>query len=106
MDVFIHEHFFSGPGQVAFVDDPKGGDRGLFVWRRGRAVREEFLVDEDLGPQAEKFNPQPAAELLAAEEFHDVPAAKHAPRVPIWAIAGVGVGILAALVGFVVWWSR
>jgi proteasome lid subunit RPN8/RPN11 len=106
MDVFIHEHFFSGSGQVAFVDDPKGGDRGLFAWRRGRAVREEFLIDEDLGPQTGKFDPQPATQVPSAEEFHDVPPASHVPKVPIWAIAGVGAGILAALIGFVVWWSR
>ena len=35
MDVFIQHHFFSAPWQIAYVDDPKGGDRGVFVWRKG-----------------------------------------------------------------------
>jgi proteasome lid subunit RPN8/RPN11 len=35
-DVFIHEHFFSNPGQVAFVVDPRQGTEGLFVWRDGQ----------------------------------------------------------------------
>jgi proteasome lid subunit RPN8/RPN11 len=106
MDLFIHEHFFSGPCQVAFVDDPKGGDRGLFVWRRGRAVREEFLVDEDLGPQSGHLEPQPTSQSPGQEEFHDVPAAEPSGKLPMWTIACVGAGVLAALIGFAVWWSR
>ena len=103
MDVFIHEHFFSGPEQVAFVDDPKGGDRGVFVWRRGRPVREEFLIDEDLGPQADRFDPQPPAEMPAHEEFHEVIAAKPAARIPLWAIAGASFIVLAILIGLIIW---
>ncbi len=32
-DRFIHEHFFSGPGQVAHVIDPIRRIEGIFVWR-------------------------------------------------------------------------
>jgi proteasome lid subunit RPN8/RPN11 len=32
-DRFIHEHFFSGPGQVAHVIDPIRQIEGIFVWR-------------------------------------------------------------------------
>ena len=34
-DVFIHQHFFANPGQVAFVVDPRQKTEGLFVWRDG-----------------------------------------------------------------------
>ncbi|HSZ55644.1 MAG TPA: Mov34/MPN/PAD-1 family protein [Tepidisphaeraceae bacterium] len=106
MDLFIHEHFFSGPCQIAFVDDPKGGDRGLFVWRRGRAVREEYLIDEDLGPQSGQFEPLPTAEAPGHEEFHEVPAGRRGAAFPLWTIGCAGIGFLAALIGFVVWWNR
>ena len=48
MDVFIQQNFFGEPWQVAFVDDPKGGDRGVFVWRGGKPAREPYLVREDV----------------------------------------------------------
>lgn len=51
MDVFIQRNFFSEAWQLAFVDDPKGGDRGVFVWRKGSPVREPYLVREDV-PEA------------------------------------------------------
>jgi len=47
MDLFIHESFFNIPWQAAFVYDPKRGDEGLFLWKKGLAERDEFLVQED-----------------------------------------------------------
>jgi len=47
MDLFIQENFFNEPWQVAFVDDPKDGDRGVFIWQNGLAVRRQHLVDAD-----------------------------------------------------------
>ncbi len=35
-DVFIHQHFFSNPGQVALVVDPTQKTEGVFVWRDGK----------------------------------------------------------------------
>jgi proteasome lid subunit RPN8/RPN11 len=35
-DCFIHEHFFSGPGQVAYVIDPVRDHEGIFAWRNGK----------------------------------------------------------------------
>jgi hypothetical protein len=35
-DCFIHEHFFSGPGQVAYVIDPVRDLEGVFAWRGGK----------------------------------------------------------------------
>lgn len=35
-DAFIQEHFFSGPGQVAYVIDPVRELEGVFAWRNGK----------------------------------------------------------------------
>jgi proteasome lid subunit RPN8/RPN11 len=35
-DCFIHENFFSGPGQVAYVIDPVRGLEGMFAWQNGK----------------------------------------------------------------------
>jgi proteasome lid subunit RPN8/RPN11 len=35
-DCFIHEHFFSGAGQVAYVIDPVREIEGAFAWRNGK----------------------------------------------------------------------
>lgn len=35
-DCFIHEHFFSGAGQVAYVVDPVRDLEGVFSWQRGK----------------------------------------------------------------------
>jgi len=35
-DAFIQEHFFSGPGQVAYVIDPVRDLEGVFAWRGGK----------------------------------------------------------------------
>jgi proteasome lid subunit RPN8/RPN11 len=37
-DTFIHEHFFSNPGQVAYVVDPVRKTEGVFVWRDGKPI--------------------------------------------------------------------
>ena len=35
-DCFIQQHFFSGPGQVAYVIDPVRDLEGVFAWRKGK----------------------------------------------------------------------
>jgi proteasome lid subunit RPN8/RPN11 len=37
-DVFIHEHFFNSPGQIAFVVDPVRKNEGVFAWRDAKPV--------------------------------------------------------------------
>ena len=37
-DLFIHENFFSGPSQIAYVVDPHAGTEGVFGWREGKIV--------------------------------------------------------------------
>ncbi len=46
-DRFIHEHFFSGPGQVAHVIDPIRKTEGVFIWRGGKpSPCEHFWVGD------------------------------------------------------------
>ena len=46
-DRFIHEHFFSGPGQVAHVIDPIRKIEGVFIWRDGKpSPCEHFWVGD------------------------------------------------------------
>jgi proteasome lid subunit RPN8/RPN11 len=46
-DRFIHEHFFSGPGQIAHVMDPIRKTEGVFIWRSGKpSLCEHFWVGE------------------------------------------------------------
>lgn len=35
-DVFIHQHFFSAPGQIALVVDPVRREEGVFTWKSGK----------------------------------------------------------------------
>lgn len=50
-DLFIHEHFFSGPGQVAYVIDPIRQEEGVFVWRDGKAkILPHYWVGETIHP--------------------------------------------------------
>jgi len=46
-DVFIHQHFFSGAGQIAHVVDPVRKIDGVFAWQQGKPVlRPHFWVGE------------------------------------------------------------
>jgi proteasome lid subunit RPN8/RPN11 len=38
-DLFIHENFFSGENQIAYVVDPVAGQEGVFGWCEGEVVR-------------------------------------------------------------------
>ncbi len=50
-DVFIQQHFFSGPGQIAHVIDPIRKTEGVFVWGSGRPVLAPyFWVGDRLVP--------------------------------------------------------
>ena len=74
MDVFIHENFFGEPWQIAYVDDPKGGDRGTFVWENGSATRRAHLVEP---PSAAAVA---AAATVAVDELASVARTRFAAR--------------------------
>lgn len=46
-DRFIHEHFFSGAGQIAHVIDPVRKIEGVFIWREGKpALSDHYWVGD------------------------------------------------------------
>jgi len=66
-DVFIHEHFFSNPGQVALVVDPTQKTEGVFLWRNGKPkpcshywVGEEICATAGEEPSLEAERQAPA----------------------------------------------
>ena len=53
-DRFIHEHFFSGPGQIAHVIDPIRKTEGVFIWRDGKpSPCEHFWVGDRILAQSD-----------------------------------------------------
>jgi proteasome lid subunit RPN8/RPN11 len=67
MDLFIQDHFFNLPWQVALVYDPLGGDEGMFFWKDGKADRQPFLIEEeDTREHAPTMAEMEAAENVAA----------------------------------------
>jgi len=61
-DCFIHEHFFSGAGQIAYVIDPVRGQEGAFAWRNGK--------------------PAPLAHYWVGDQIRTVDASGYAAREP------------------------
>jgi len=54
-DVFIHEHFFSNPGQIALVVDPVAQTEGVFAWREGKpALWPHYWVGQEIYAGAEE----------------------------------------------------
>ncbi len=54
-DAFIQEHFFSNPGQVAYVVDPVAKTEGVFAWRNGKpALMPHYWVGEQIYVGAEQ----------------------------------------------------
>lgn len=88
MDHFIQDNFFNLPWQVAFVYDPKGGDEGMFVWRKGTSQREPFLVQ--------------APRLIAAPSGEPVVPRIDSSPIP-WRLAFVGFAISFVMTCALLW---
>jgi hypothetical protein len=41
--MFIQEHFFSNPGQIALVIDPLAETEGVFYWKKGKVVAGDYF---------------------------------------------------------------
>jgi proteasome lid subunit RPN8/RPN11 len=77
-DMFIQNHFFNDPGQIALVVDPVAQTEGVFVWRKGDAHLEEmFWIGDNIRtspPVGATFGKNvgpadPIAEQAAEEEL-------------------------------------
>jgi proteasome lid subunit RPN8/RPN11 len=69
-DCFIHEHFFSGPGQVAYVVDPVRDLEGVFSWQKGRpTTMTHYWVGNELRTHqsSERASSRRAEPVLTAE---------------------------------------
>lgn len=69
-DIFIHQHFFSGAGQVAHVVDPVRKIEGIFAWHEGKPVlRPHFWVGERVCVTAERPPSENLPQALKAEQI-------------------------------------
>jgi proteasome lid subunit RPN8/RPN11 len=115
MDLFIQDHFFNLPWQVAFVYDPIGGEEGMFFWRDGKSDRQPFLIEEeDTREHAPTMAEIEAAECVGASQPQATPIVAanveapdnqvenrwgtgkthgHGGRVPGWLIGAVAFAI-------------
>jgi len=115
MDLFIQDHFFNLPWQVAFVYDPIGGDEGMFFWREGKADRQPILIEEEdtrkhattmaeseaaEGVEATKQQAAGPAVAVATENTPDNPVENRwqrkqdqGMRFPIWLIGALAFAI-------------
>jgi proteasome lid subunit RPN8/RPN11 len=72
-DRFIHEHFFSAPGQIALVIDPVRDEEGIFVWQDGRPESAPLYWVGD-APRVSSRAPSGPAQEHAAADDGDGPA--------------------------------
>lgn len=97
-DVFIHRHFFSGAGQIAWVIDPIRNQEGVFRWRDNQPVlTPQFWVGTSIRPAP----PPPGAALAAmsapAQRPGPLPRTARGPRLLAgldWSAFGQIAGVL------------
>lgn len=69
MDLFIQQHFFNLPWQVAMVYDPVREEDGIFVWRGEKVAPDAFILHTDTGGEGDQEMAPPlppAAEIDGA----------------------------------------
>jgi proteasome lid subunit RPN8/RPN11 len=98
-DCFIHEHFFSSPGQVAYVVDPVRELEGMFAWRNGKPMPlPHFWVGNRIRT-VEASERNPAAEMTAAAHSSDTYAAQRREPTQLgmstFGLAATALGMLA-----------
>jgi proteasome lid subunit RPN8/RPN11 len=98
-DRFIQEHFFSGPGQVAYVVDPVRGTEGVFTWQAGKpALAPHYWVGDRVQvATAAGDEPQPATQQSTTSTAPPSPAGP-----PAWlaSLSAAAWYVLVFLVGF------
>jgi proteasome lid subunit RPN8/RPN11 len=89
MDLFIQDNFFNLPWQVAFVYDPIGGDEGAFIWRQGKPLREQHLV-QDVDRKGGAASDEPADSNTAPVQSHNKLPKPRAIGRGTWAVGALG----------------
>ncbi|QEH34192.1 Mov34/MPN/PAD-1 family protein [Aquisphaera giovannonii] len=106
-DLFIQQHFFSGPGQIALVVDPVRKIEGVFAWRDGKAaltghywVGDRLMVGAD-GRDARDDRARPAAMRDARQAAAGAEAAARPAEGSLFSgISGLLLAILLLLLGY------
>jgi proteasome lid subunit RPN8/RPN11 len=102
-DLFIHHNFFSTPEQIALVYDPHSGEKGVFVWREGRATLGDCLIEEDV-PNV-NLRPEPIRLDLDMSDRPDLTTrVGRLERRYVWLAVGLGVLSVVVLAGALSYW--
>jgi proteasome lid subunit RPN8/RPN11 len=111
-DSFIHEHFFSGAGQVAYVVDPVRDLEGVFSWQNGKPTpMTHYWVGNELRTvQAGERSASHRAESMSAVQDavpFNAPAASAAyERAPFSSTTMLLAGLSLFLLGYLLAGSR
>ena len=99
-DRFIHEHFFSGPGQVAYVVDPVRKTEGVFQWQMGKPeLCSHYWIGDRVQTAMAAADPPEQVSPSAAPQAQAAQSASRAD--PIASSQWVTVAMQAALVALV-----
>jgi proteasome lid subunit RPN8/RPN11 len=91
-DTFIHQNFFSSPGQIAWVYDPHTDEEGCFAWEAGEIER---LTEVTLRDEPGEASAAPAHAIPVGE------TGEPARKSRMWAWVGFTIShILVLLAGF------
>ena len=102
-DCFIQDHFFNGPGHIAYVVDPVNGTEGVFVWRNGKAkLFPHFWVGNEIHLSSKGGARKPSSASPAGESPAAMPKPEVAPPLSssmTWLLTVVCFLLLGYLVG-------
>jgi proteasome lid subunit RPN8/RPN11 len=83
-DTFIHQNFFSSPGQVAWVFDPHSDEEGCFGWVGSRIERlARISVLDRRGGELAEIPSQPEPSLSAAPNYAAVEPKNNQESMPV-----------------------
>jgi proteasome lid subunit RPN8/RPN11 len=112
-DSFIHEHFFSGPGQVAYVVDPVRDLEGVFSWQQGKPTpMTHYWVGNELRTAAtgERTSQRRAEQVMTGEAALQSASAASGPgvreRAPWLSTATLLAGMALFLLGYMLAGAR
>ncbi len=99
-DQFIHEHFFSDPGQIAYVVDPIRAQEGVFVWRGGKtALCQHYWVGDEIRTVPEKPEDRRARGQGKSANVPDTAPRRLDPMRSDWLLISL-LGVLFFLIGY------
>jgi proteasome lid subunit RPN8/RPN11 len=101
-DCFIQEHFFNGPGQIAYVVDPVNGVEGVFAWRNGKSkLCPHFWVGNEIHLSSQGTAQKPSSASPADQSVASAPKADAQPPVSsmTWILGALCFLMLGYLVG-------